>query len=512
MTRVHIFMVVILLIMAALWAPADGSSQSPRVRAAGFTDVTREAGVADLVAQQYAKNPKWWLSGLHLVDLDGDGKLDLFLSAHGGGGALAALNDGQGRFSLAPGTYPPTEIHLAYDADEDGKVDLTMTFQDGGGKWWLNCSKPGLLRFEGTKIERGTNTARRQALIDLDRDGKVDWLRGAPSRIVVERGDGKGNFVPGHEIAVGNSGRAEVLCLPLDIDGDGFIDLLVEWGHYGTPSSNSRILRNDGKGHFIDVTLASGLAETGISIKGAGDVNRDGFPDLFVLENKVPHIYLNDGKGRFTKQAGAIRGLEKATRPAYSSWGLAVVVDLDNDGIPDILWNGRNFLWVLRGAGDGHFDYMNKAWGIKDTSAASVDDGLCFGDINGDGALDLIGYSSIDNQRRVAVYRNDLPRQHWLKVRPLGRTGNRGAAGAKIRLTDPRTGALLWYEQVAIYDSQAAASYYSHAVTERHFGLGPRQEVDVSVEFYPSGLLVQQQGVQADRTVEVREPPVEKQR
>ena len=64
------------------------------------------------------------LSGLHLVDLDGDGKLDLFLSAHGTRGALAVLNDGTGRFKVAQGTYPPTEIHLAYDCNEDGKAGV----------------------------------------------------------------------------------------------------------------------------------------------------------------------------------------------------------------------------------------------------------------------------------------------------------------------------------------------------------------------------------------------------
>ena len=44
------------------------------------------------------------------------------------------------------------------------------------------------------------------------------------------------------------------------------------------------------------------------------------------------------------------------------------------------------------------------------------------------------------------------------------------------------------------------------AVTERHFGLGPRQKVDVSVEFYPSGVRVQQTGVRADMTLEIVEP------
>src|SRR5262249_13124612 len=151
MPRSLLLSLATLLALTGLSRRGDEPAQPPP-KGKGFTDITKEAGVADLVARQYGKNPKWWLSGLHLVDLDGDGKLDLFLSAHGGGSALAALNDGAGRFALAPGNYPPTEIHLAYDLDEDGKVDLTMTFQDGGGKWWLNRSKPGTLAFEGTKI------------------------------------------------------------------------------------------------------------------------------------------------------------------------------------------------------------------------------------------------------------------------------------------------------------------------------------------------------------------------
>jgi len=40
-----------------------------------FTDITKTSGIARLVNDHYASNPTWWLSGLHLVDLDGDGAL-----------------------------------------------------------------------------------------------------------------------------------------------------------------------------------------------------------------------------------------------------------------------------------------------------------------------------------------------------------------------------------------------------------------------------------------------------
>jgi RNA polymerase sigma factor (sigma-70 family) len=472
-----------------------------------FRNITQECGLAAILEDRYAENPKWWLSGLHLVDLDGDGHLDVFLSVHGKGGALAALNDGKGRFKLAAGDWPGSEIHLAYDLDEDGKVDLTMTHQDGGGKWWLNRSQPGTLHFDQTKIERTTNTARRQAMIDLNRDGRVDWIRGVPNVLNFDLADGKGGFTAGAAtLPVGDTARAEVLCLPVDLNGDGHIDFLVEWGHYGGKPT-SRIYLNDGKMNFRDATRECGLDGTDLAIKGVADVNQDGSPDLLVLEGLKPEVYLNDGKGKFTKKPGAITGMEKATRPSHGSWGMAVMTDFDNDGIPDLIWNGRHFLWLLRGTGGGSFEYVNRDWGIKDLSAASVDDGLCFGDIDGDGRLDVLGYTSNGEGRQVAVYRNTLPVQNWVRVRPIGLPGNKGAAGAKVRVFAAGTRELLWYEQIAIYDSQAAQSYYGFAETERHYGLGRRATVDVEVEFYPSGKKVRAENVKANTTTRVREAP-----
>src|SRR4051812_29404856 len=115
---------------------------------------------------------------------------------------------------------------------------------------------------------------------------------------------------------------------------------------------------------------------------------------------------------------------------------------------------------------------MNGAWGIADSAWAAVDEGLCFGDIEGDGDLDIIGCGGQENQKAVTVYRNDLRPQHWVNVRVVGAAGNRCAAGAKIRVSESGTGKLLWYEQVVIAGRQSAPSYYSTRGTERHFGLG----------------------------------------
>jgi len=494
----HLALIVCLGKQGIVW-PAERPS---------FTDITEPSGIARIVDGHYASNPEWWLSGLHLVDLDGDDDLDIFLSAHGKGEALAALNDGSGRFSRAAGEYPSSEIHLCYDSNEDGKIDLTMTYRDGGGQWWRNRSEPGRLLFEPTGITRGTNTARRQAMIDINRDGNVDWLRGTDTDIQFDFGDGKGFFSEGSYRLAVTRGRDELLCLPHDIDADGDIDLLTEWGHYSAPDGNCRIYRNDGAMTFKDVTVAAGLSPTGTAIKGVGDVDQDGDPDLICLANRHRfEIYLNDGAGRFVKKSGAIAGIEKGASSA--SWGLAVTTDFNNDGIADILIDGKYFLKILRGTGGGAFEYANSLWGIADVSASSIDDGLCFGDVDADGDLDIVGYTSISKQGRFAVYRNDLPGRNWLRIRLTGARGNRGAACAKIRIYARDEDRLLWYEQVSIYDSQAAASYYALAATERHFGLGERETVDVSVEFYPSQRLIWKRGINANQTVEVVEPPAQ---
>jgi len=471
---------------------------------APFANVTRECGLADAMTRHYETHPRWWLSGVNFIDLDGDGKLDLFLSAHGAGAPLALLGDGKGHFTNAAGTYPPTEIHLAHDINEDGKLDLQMTFQDGGGKWWMNESSPGVLKFRDSGITAGQ--ARCNALIDLNRDGNVDWLHERPG-VVWEFGDGKGAFTRGGHLEVAQT-RNEFNMHPADLNGDGFIDLAVHWGRYDLKQGRSRIYLNDGKMNFRDATSECGLTEDGLTIKGVGDVNHDGALDLIGFEGKSPTIYVNDGKGHFTKKADAISNMNGASKPNYTSWGLAVVTDFDNDGIADIIWNGRNFLWLLRGWGGGRFAYVNKDWGIDDKSSASVDDGLCFGDMDGDGDLDIVGYTGpLDGKRMLNVYRNDSPAQNWLRVRPVGLAGNRGAAGAKIRITEAGNASkLLWFEQVQILDSQMAHSYYSLAQTERHFGLGVRKEVDVSVEFYPSGKRVEKKAVAANATIQLTEP------
>lgn len=485
-------------------------------RSRGFTDVTQESGLGEGMARHLRDFPKVWLSGLTLVDLDGDGALDLHVGSHSGPASPGAMfrNDGKGHFSYLdpkisiprgpkandPLPYPGGEIRLPWDINEDGKIDLLCSWHDGGGALYLNEGKPDAWSFRRSELLDPFSRA--VAIGDLNGDGIVDYIAGhdRSDKISVLLGKRGGGFESSPSIP----GLLESGAILVDLDGDGKLDLLVS--QRGYHPTRRMILRNEGNLKFTPVTAEAGLDENAGNIHGVGDLDGNGSPDLICIEGHSVVIYLNDGKGHFKAKPDAIRGQERIrNKPHYTNWGGAVVVDLDNDGIPDILMNGRNFLYVFRGLGGGVFEYANDRWGIPDDAWSAVDEGLCFGDVDGDGMLDLVvcAKGPEGKEKGIALLRNDLPKQHWIRVRLRGREGNRSAAGAQIRVT--AEGSLLACEQIAIWGRQSFHSYYAAASTERHFGLGARQKVDVSVVFHPSGKRIERKAVPADTTIALEE-------
>jgi hypothetical protein len=504
-------------LLAGLSVSSSWAADAPAGR---FTDITAESGVAALVEAHYQAVPKWWLSGMTLVDFDGDGKLDLHLAGHGYP-AVAARNDGKGRFArmdprldIPRGKgrkddlpYGGGEIRLMFDLLERGRQDMLASYGDGLGVTYLNDCKAGdsAASWNFKPYDAGFDAfSRAVAFADLNGDGRVDYLiDGSGDTLLVLYGKGEGRWQRGMTVkALRESGA-----IPADLTGSGRLDLLVSQRGYNKPGRC--ILRNDGQGGFKDVTLESGLDAQAGSIHGVGDVNQDGALDLICVDGRDVVIYLNDGKGRFSK-APPIAGMDALrNRPHETNWGGAVVTDIDNDGVPDVLVNGKAFLYVLRGLGGGRFEIVNDRWGIPTGLGMAVDEGLCFGDLDGDGMLDLVtaGRPPAGKERGVAVYRNGLPRKHRLTVQLIGKPGNRAATAAKIWIHESGSDGkrLLAFEQVAIWGRQSFHSYYFARNTQRHFGLGNRTAADVRVQFHPSGRKVHVDGAKADTTIDIRE-------
>lgn len=126
----------------------------------------------------------------------------------------------------------------------------------------------------------------------------------------------------------------------LDYDRDGFMDLfLVNWrplsgvsaADWTGPRGQDRLFRNRGDGTFEDVTEKAGLSGEGYShAAAAGDMDNDGYPDLYVVNAGRNRLLRNEGDGTFadiTAQAGV----------GDAGTGIsAVFVDVDRDGWLDL--------------------------------------------------------------------------------------------------------------------------------------------------------------------------------
>lgn len=121
-----------------------------------------------------------------------------------------------------------------------------------------------------------------------------------------------------------------------DFNGDGANDIFIANGTVLTPNgapTHSQLYRNDGKGHFTDVSAQAGLTRSGWA-QGAcvGDFDNDGKPDLFVTYYGPNSLYRNLGDGKFVDVTAAAGLPVKSTR-----WGSGCAfIDYDNDGYLDI--------------------------------------------------------------------------------------------------------------------------------------------------------------------------------
>lgn len=229
----------------------------------------------------------------------------------------------------------------------------------------------------------------------------------------------KFEFVDGHDPQVHglnkmyqmNGGGVGVI----DFDRDGWPDIYFTQGSKDPQDRDQtehldKLFRNLGDGHFVDITSQAGIAENSYSQGLAiGDVDNDGFPDIFVANVGANRLYLNNGDGTFTDAT-------EAAGVGDSTWtSSCVIADLNGDSLPDIYTVGfvqgdaitricnngkkrldpcvalefpiaKSHLWLNRG--DGRFEEASAAAGVDLPNGKGT--AVVAADLSGSGKLDLL--------------------------------------------------------------------------------------------------------------------------
>jgi enediyne biosynthesis protein E4 len=453
-----------------------------------FTDVTKQAGLRDA----------GWAVGVCVGDYNNDGYEDLFVTYYGQNKLYR--NNGDGTFSdvtakaglLHEGTRFGSGCTFL-DYNRDGRLDIFVAnYVDID---LSHAPKPSLdvpnCNYEGVAVACGPK-----------------GLKAPPMTLYRNNGDGTFTDVSKESGISSFKGSYGLTAVSFDADDDGWPDIFV-----ACDTTPSLLLLNNHDGTFREEGLMRGVAISpdgmemaGMGV-GVGDYDLDGRLDILKTHFQLQPsgLYRNLGKGEFEDQANAA-GL--SGERTYVSWG-AGIVDLDNDGYPDIFWVTGNVYAeiekvnpkfpykgppvLFRNRGNGTFERMGDEVGAA-IRARHVSRGCAFGDFDNDGDLDIL----IMNQREApTLLRNDAPREnHWLKIRLEGTKSNRSAIGARVLV---RYGGKVQAQAVL-----SQASYVSANDPRLHFGLGSETTADIEVQ-WPSGAVEKYSKQAANRLITILE-------
>lgn len=486
-----------------------------------FEDISKKAGISNLGR---------WCSGISLVDINADGRMDIYLTSTAKKAAtqranLLFVNQGNSSEGIPTFKEMAEEYGLAdngysmnaafFDYDNDGDLDayiLTNTLESNPNQYH-------------EKLRDGSSPT-------TDRLYRCEWNDSLNHPVYTNVSKEAGIQIEGYGLGLN-------IC---DVNRDGFKDIYVTNDYL----SDDLLYINNGDGTFTDKAAAY-FKHTSTTAMGndIADINNDGLMDVIAVDMLPQNntrkkqlmgpnsyqAYLNNDLYGFNHQYGrntlqlntgnkpgtnepAFAEISLLANVAQTDWSWTpLLVDFDHDGWRDLMiTNGfprdvtdRDFAqfraqsssvaskeyilgeipevkipnFAFKNKGDLTFQDVSKKWGLDEVSFTN---GAAYADLDLDGDLDIVMNNINDSS---FIYRNNLTeskpeKANYLRIGFKGYDKNIQGLGAKIEL---------FYAKglVQVYEHSPYRGYLSTVEPIAHFGLGEHTQIDSAVVIWPNG-------------------------